>query len=62
MARADGYIAEHRLVMARTLGRLLSRTEVVHHIDHNPSNNDPGNLMLFSSNAEHKRYEGSAPR
>ena len=59
MARADGYIMEHRLVMARHLGRLLSRTEVVHHIDHNPSNNCIGNLMLFPSNAEHKRFEGS---
>ena len=58
MARKDGYIMEHRLVMAQCVGRLLSRTEAVHHIDSNPSNNDPNNLMLFRSNGAHKRFEG----
>ena len=62
MARSDGYVMEHRLVMARTLGRLLSRTEVVHHIDHNTLNNAPANLMLFSSNGEHKRFEATERR
>ncbi len=59
MGRKDGYIMEHRLVMAQSLGRLLTRTEVVHHIDHNPSNNCITNLMLFATNAEHKKYEGT---
>ena len=58
MARKDGYISEHRLVMAQYIGRLLKREEVVHHIDHNPSNNDISNLMLFPSNKAHKKYEG----
>jgi hypothetical protein len=58
MARKDGYVMEHRLVMAKKLGRLLSRTEVVHHIDHNPSNNQEQNLVLYPSNAVHKRAEG----
>lgn len=60
MARKDGYIMEHRLVMAQTMGRMLTRTEVVHHIDHKPGNNSPENLMLFSTNAEHKRFEGTS--
>ena len=47
MARKDGYVMEHRLIVAQHLGRPLKRTEVVHHIDHDPSNNDPANLMLF---------------
>ena len=59
MARKDGYIMEHRLIMAKHLGRLLERVEVVHHIDHDPANNSVENLMLFATNAEHKRYEHS---
>jgi len=58
MARKDHYVMEHRLIVARHLGRCLKRSEVVHHKDHDPTNNDPANLMLFSSNTAHKRYEG----
>lgn len=58
MARKDGYIMEHRLVMARHLGRMLARTEVVHHLDHNTRNNSIENLQLFLTNSEHKRAEG----
>ena len=56
MSRKDGYIMEHRLIMAKNLGRLLTRTEVVHHIDHNPSNNYIKNLLLFANNKLHKNY------
>lgn len=57
MARTDRYIMEHRLVMARMCGFLLTRTEVVNHKDHNPANNDPANLELWPTNADHKRGE-----
>ena len=57
MARKNGYIAEHRLVMAKKIGRLLTKEEVVHHIDHNPLNNNIDNLMLFANNSLHKKYE-----
>lgn len=48
-----GYVQEHRLVMERVLGRYLLADEVVDHIDGNPANNDPANLRVFGSNAEH---------
>ena len=57
MARKDGYIMEHRLVMAQWMGRPLLRTEVVNHIDHNPSNNVRENLELYPTNGDHKRGE-----
>jgi hypothetical protein len=57
MARKNGYVLEHRLVVATALNRPLGRLEVVHHIDHDPSNNALGNLMLFASNKDHKLYE-----
>lgn len=63
MARADGYVMEHRLVVAQAIGRCLTRTECVHHVNHNPLDNRLANLMLFASNREHKRFEahGSPP-
>ena len=48
-----GYVAQHRLVVERHLNRILTRKEVVHHIDNNKSNNDLSNLQLFASQAEH---------
>ena len=46
----------HRVVMERKLGRKLKPGEIVHHIDGDKRNNDPENLMLFPSPAEHARY------
>lgn len=57
MAMANGYIMEHRLVMARWIKRPLQRTECVHHIDHDPRNNVRGNLELWPSNSAHKAWE-----
>lgn len=57
MARGDGYIMVHRLVMAEWCGYLLTRTEVVHHIDHDPTNNPRANLELWPDNRSHKLAE-----
>jgi lambda repressor-like predicted transcriptional regulator len=46
MANCNGYVMEHRLVMARDLGRPLLRSEQVHHIDGDRSNNAIENLQL----------------
>jgi hypothetical protein len=57
MARKDGYVMEHRLVMAKRIGRSLLRIEVVHHADHEPLNNHPSNLELWPDNRSHKMAE-----
>jgi len=57
MARKDGYVMEHRLLVAIAMGRSLSRSECVHHVNHDATDNRLENLMLFASNADHKRHE-----
>jgi hypothetical protein len=38
---------------------LVVEGRVVHHIDHNPSNNNISNLMVFDSQSEHVKYENA---
>tara|TARA_R110000764_G_scaffold38462_1_gene85216 strand:+ start:392 stop:1117 length:726 start_codon:yes stop_codon:yes gene_type:complete len=58
------YVLEHRLVVSKSLGRPLTRQEVVHHIDGNKQNNAIENLELFQNNAEHLRVtlKGKCPQ
>ncbi len=58
MARKDGYVMEHRLLVAMAIGRPLLGAEVVHHLDHDPRNNAIENLALYASNQAHKLREG----
>jgi hypothetical protein len=62
-ANSGGYVREHRLIAERTLGRYLKPSEVVHHIDDDPANNDPANLMVYDTNAVHLAgtLKGQAP-
>lgn len=59
MADTKGYAMEHRIVMAKYLGRSLGRYEVVHHKNGNKQDNQIKNLILFKNQAEHIKYHRS---
>lgn len=54
MRNDGGYVREHRLVVARSLGRPLTLDEEVHHVNGVKSDNRIGNLAAMSKD-EHTR-------
>lgn len=49
-------VYEHRYVMEKYLGRKLSRSEHVHHINHDKTDNRIENLEVLAGKDHHKRH------
>jgi ribosomal protein L24E len=66
IGRREGYVgkytAQHRLVCAKQIGRMLKRSEIVVHINNDGLDNRPSNLFLCESMSEFaRRRNGSLP-
>jgi hypothetical protein len=66
IGKREGYVskytAQHRLVCAQQIGRMLKRGEVVIHINNDGLDNRPSNLFLCESMSEFsRRRQGSLP-
>ena len=54
-----GYVFEHRLIIEQHIGRTLKRTDRVHHLNGNKSDNRLNNLMAFTSESAHQRFHAN---
>lgn len=55
-ANNSGLVAEYIIIAQQMLNRPMMPGEVVHHRDHDTTNNDPSNLMVFASQHDHMMY------
>lgn len=56
------YVAEHRLIMERAIGRYLSENEIVHHINGNTMDNGIENLQLMTASGHVVYHKKNAKR
>lgn len=58
----SNYLAEHRVIAAKYIGRFLERSEMMLHLNGIQDDNRPENLFICASIGEmRKRYNGSLP-
>lgn len=57
----NDYIFEHRYLLEKAIGRKFKLGEQTHHINKIKADNRLKNLMLFSSDGAHKRFEHNLP-
>lgn len=50
---SQGYVFEHRLVVEQAIGKILSRTVKIHHVNGDRGDNSPTNLVACESHAYH---------
>ncbi len=56
-AYKGGYVPEHRIIIEKIINRFLLSKEQAHHINKKRADNRPENLMAFSSQSAHRRFE-----
>jgi hypothetical protein len=62
LADAKGRVMHHRHVASVKIGRWLTNEEVAHHVDHDRSNNEPGNLEVMTRAEHSAHHAGGATR
>jgi hypothetical protein len=53
-ATRDGYVRESIVIAEKALGKFLPPPGMVHHVDGNPANSSPSNLVICQDDAYHK--------
>ncbi len=53
----QGYVAEHRIIMEKHIGRILEPKEIIHHINHQKNYNPIENLILYKTRGKHTMNE-----
>lgn len=57
-----GDIRQHRMIAEKALGRKLSKTEHVHHINHDKTDNRIENLLVMQASFHHKIHTGKSKK